>query len=119
MVHAESRTWKWTRRALTAAACAASAIDAYQSNKYLDGHHGLHEANGFLANPDGTVNMGRLIVLKAPFCAVPLIMGEIRWHHEDLWPAATIIAGAGAGVFTFVDVHNQKLIDKVAKQYGR
>jgi len=114
LCNAESSGWKWTRRALTVAGCVASAVDGWQSAKYLDGHHGLIEANGFLANSDGRIKVGRMVGFKAAFCAVPVVTGELPWHHNDLWPAATIVGGASTGVFTYISLHNQMLINKLA-----
>lgn len=103
---------KWLRGTFAVAACAASAVDAEQSARYVDGRHGLVEANGFLANPNGTVNTARMIGFKAGMCAVPLMMAFVPSHREYLKPLSIPLSIPALTVYTAVDVHNQMLIDK-------
>jgi hypothetical protein len=104
-LQAETKGMKWARRAITAAACATSALDGYDSATYL-GHNGLHEGNAFLANQSGTVRMGPMIALKAGLCVGAAIAGELHG------PTGTAVSASELGLFTAVDIHNSLLVRK-------
>ena len=103
--HAESPWHKWGRRAVTMAACAASAVDGYQSATRIDGSQFV-EANPMLRNANGSVNIGRMVTLKLGMCAAPVIMGEFSrndWMKRD----AFIGAAGSLGAFSWIDLHNR------------
>jgi len=103
--HAESPWHKWARRAVTAAACAASAVDGYQSATRIDGSQFV-EANPMMRNSNGSVNIGRMVSLKLGMCAAPAIMGE--FSHSDSMKSSAFIGGAGSfGAFSWIDLHNR------------
>lgn len=102
-LHSETRLQRWGRRAIAAGACAASAIDGYDSVSMIDGQR-FSEGNPLLRNPNGTVSVGRLVSLKVTVCAIPIVLGELRWKREA-W-----ISGSGSlAIFTTIEVRNRRL----------
>ena len=104
---AENRWLKWTRRAVGIAACAASAVDGYDTSRWA-GRNGVQESNPILRSPGG-IRTGRMIAIKAPVCAVPLVIGEV-WHKRVPQSGALAFSGSSLVVFTAVDVRNRKLL---------
>jgi hypothetical protein len=103
--HAETRWQKWTRRIVLSAACAASAVDGYDSATKIDGSR-FYETNPMLRNSNGTLNVGRTVTLKIGMCAAPFIMSE--FSRNDSLKRDAFIGGSGTlGVFTWIDVHNR------------
>ncbi len=100
---------KWLRRATLAAACMASAADAVTTWQGKQG--GLREANAIFRGADGTPAMGRVISLKAAFCACS-IWSQERSEHSTVYTVANV---AQTGLFGYVASHNRKLIAKVKR----
>ena len=107
--HAESPWHKWARRAVTAAACAASAVDGYQSATRIDGSQFV-EANPMLRSSNGSVNIGRMVSLKLGMCAAPVIMGEFT-HNDWMKRDAFVGAAASVGAFSWIDLHNRAVFN--------
>ena len=114
MGQAESRFGKWTRRALTAAACAASAVDGYNSAMKVDGAR-FTESNPLLRNANGSVNIGRMVGLKVGMCAAPIILGEFG-RGETMKRSATFDAGGSLAIFTWIDIHNHAVFNAARQE---
>ena len=96
------------RRLLAGLACAASAVDGWESATYLDGHHGVRESNPWLSNPDGTIRIGPMISLKTVMCVGPAVAAELmprRWKWLGEGSEASAL-----GVFLRSDWRNMRLV---------
>ena len=111
---AESRLHKWTRRALAAGACAASALDGYDSATRLDGRS-FREGNPLLRNSNGSANITRLVSFKIGACAAPLLIGEFA-PSDAARKRALVGAAAAFGMFAATDVHNRLLFGRTQQQ---
>lgn len=111
--HAESRKVAWARRAIGITACGLSAWDGAMSAHYLDGGHYsarggmLVESNGMLANPNGTIRVGRMVGFKVGACLAPF---AAEFFPSDYRPFGTIVGGAAAGVYGFTVFHNYRVL---------
>lgn len=105
---AEIRTGKWLRRSATSALCATSAIDAIQTSSAA-GRHGVYESNSLFRTSRG-VNLPLVISVKALVCVGSLVMGERLPSGSGGY--FTGLNMAGAGVNTFVILHNRRVTQR-------
>jgi hypothetical protein len=98
--HAEGKAVKWTRRAMVAGYCAASAYDGWQSTR-----PGVAEANPILRSGNGQASIGSMVAFKATLCGVAVLSLSVRGRYRS--GALVGVTGLlGAQVVT--DVHNAK-----------
>lgn len=105
---AEIRTGKWLRRGATSALCATSAIDAVQTFSAA-GRHGVYESNALFRSSRGA-NVPLVIGVKALVCVGSVVMGErLPSGHGGYFTGLNM---AGAGVNTFVILHNRRVTQR-------
>jgi hypothetical protein len=102
---------KLVRRLTLVAACAGSlAFDALTTKRAVAA--GAMESNGLLAGAQGNPAWGRVIGIKAGFCAGAAIAEEThtfgQWKTPQAdWSWSALNAGV-AGVYTWAGFHNLK-----------
>lgn len=106
-VHAEHHYFRYARRAVTAAYCAASAVDGWQSATYVNGTT-VRERNSLLRAQAG-VNIPLMIGVKAATCGAVFTVTELAGRTVFEKP---LTAGAGSLAFTQIrtDILNARRI---------